>query len=678
MLTALRGIRQRSLQRGEWRTEYDLEDLAKDTGLDALRTADLFTSLVDEGYLRGQLLFKPQDPSEEGSAHPVRAEIGALTERGLVTIDELPDPDSEREQREREQRERSGLSRTYNNVVYTLSDFWGTVANFGENSAKAAAFTLAPVIGALAGFVASLIPLAYPAGLITLWIQMSNEFRYGFWRALYAASLAPSAVVVGKVTWVLLFAWLSALIPMWFWYAYARASVKAKADEKKEGARDKEREKREERVRKRLKRFKLGILILFGAYPIMLVLLWWYMRPLPIPGADRGIFWLLSLFLVFTVAEVVLGGAFFLRGLQEEGWEAARGPLYLGLAIVYAASIAAGVCLAGLQSPSLPTALFTLEETDGTESVIRVEILSNSSGYWYVVDHCNDDNFTAIPSSRVEAVNTVVEEPNASENRDSNKGCATSPETTIDSGPSGKVASEDASFAFSSSEPNSVFECSLNGQAYARCTSSKDYPSLSDGKHTFRVKATNAAGNVDNTPAERTWAVDTTGPNTGIYSGPSRTTNSNHASFAFSSPEAGATFKCRMDSGPYVSCESPRDYRSLSEGSRIFEVKARDALGNFDASPASRTFLVDTVGPNTTIDSGPLGMVNSAEASFAFSFNQKRSTFVCSLDGGAYARCTSPQYYSGLSDGEHIFSVKAIDAAGNTDNTPARRTWTIC
>jgi hypothetical protein len=86
----------------------------------------------------------------------------------------------------------------------------------------------------------------------------------------------------------------------------------------------------------------------------------------------------------------------------------------------------------------------------------------------------------------------------------------TSPESTIISDPSGSVSSASASFTFSSSEANSTFECRLDGGAYGSCASPMSYANLSDGSHTFEVRATDAAGNADATPASRTWMVDTT------------------------------------------------------------------------------------------------------------------------------------------------------------------------
>ena len=86
---------------------------------------------------------------------------------------------------------------------------------------------------------------------------------------------------------------------------------------------------------------------------------------------------------------------------------------------------------------------------------------------------------------------------------------------------------------------------------------------------------------------------------------------------------------------------------------------------------------IDTTAPETAIDSGLTGTVNSTSASFAFSSSEAGSAFECSLDGGAFEACASPKDYTGLSDGSYTFRVRATDAAGNTDATPASRTWTV-
>ena len=83
---------------------------------------------------------------------------------------------------------------------------------------------------------------------------------------------------------------------------------------------------------------------------------------------------------------------------------------------------------------------------------------------------------------------------------------ATPPETTITGGPSGKVRTTTARFAFSS-ESGSRFECSLDDLSVTACSSPVSLTRLARGAHTFSVRATDAAGNRDPTPAVRTWSV---------------------------------------------------------------------------------------------------------------------------------------------------------------------------
>ena len=181
----------------------------------------------------------------------------------------------------------------------------------------------------------------------------------------------------------------------------------------------------------------------------------------------------------------------------------------------------------------------------------------------------------------------------------------TAPQTTITSGPSGTSTNASASFAFSSSESGSTFQCRLDGGAWSSCSSPKSYSSLANGSHTFSTRATDAAGNTDASPASRTWTVDvsspppadTTPPETTITSGPSGTSTNASASFAFSSSEPGSTFRCRVDGGSWASCTSPKAYSNLGNGSHTFDVAATDAAGNADATPASRTWTVDVSSP---------------------------------------------------------------------------------
>lgn len=82
---------------------------------------------------------------------------------------------------------------------------------------------------------------------------------------------------------------------------------------------------------------------------------------------------------------------------------------------------------------------------------------------------------------------------------------------------------------------------------------------------------------------------DTTAPDTTITSSPPATTESEDAAFLFTSTEAGSTFECQFEDGPFETCEPPAEY-SVSEGEHHFAVRAKDAAGNTDATPAEHTW----------------------------------------------------------------------------------------
>jgi hypothetical protein len=84
----------------------------------------------------------------------------------------------------------------------------------------------------------------------------------------------------------------------------------------------------------------------------------------------------------------------------------------------------------------------------------------------------------------------------------------------------------------------------------------------------------------------------------------------------------------------------------------------------------------DTMPPDTTITAGPSDGT-ATDASFSFTATETGSTFECKLDAASFGACTSPKTYSGLAVSDHTFSVRATDQAGNTDQTPATRTWTV-
>jgi glucose/arabinose dehydrogenase len=85
------------------------------------------------------------------------------------------------------------------------------------------------------------------------------------------------------------------------------------------------------------------------------------------------------------------------------------------------------------------------------------------------------------------------------------------PETSIDSGPAeGSTTNDDTpTFGFSSTIPNSSFECQVDGNGFSACGSPHTTHPLQDGAHTFEVRAINPGATSDPTPAARIFTIDT-------------------------------------------------------------------------------------------------------------------------------------------------------------------------
>jgi hypothetical protein len=123
---------------------------------------------------------------------------------------------------------------------------------------------------------------------------------------------------------------------------------------------------------------------------------------------------------------------------------------------------------------------------------------------------------------------------------------------------------------------------------------------------------------------------------------------------------------------------STLNFTFQATGTKYVNLVVQDADG--DTNRVEHDHVVsaaDTTPPDTNITANPTNPTTSTNASFSFTSTETGSTFECKLDAGAYGSCTSPKAYSSLATGSHTFSVRATDAASNTDPTPATYTWTI-
>jgi hypothetical protein len=171
------------------------------------------------------------------------------------------------------------------------------------------------------------------------------------------------------------------------------------------------------------------------------------------------------------------------------------------------------------------------------------------------------------------------------------------PDTSLDSTPAAVTRDAAPSFTFSSGDTGASFECWLGGDGghdWQPCTSPRSYAGLPEGTHTFKVRARDGAGHVDDTPASFGFIVDRTPPGARIAGGPPSglDVTSTSVTFALLADENGATFQCSFDGGSWAPCTSPYTLTGLSAGLHELDARAADAAGNTDAAPARRLFVV--------------------------------------------------------------------------------------
>ncbi len=271
------------------------------------------------------------------------------------------------------------------------------------------------------------------------------------------------------------------------------------------------------------------------------------------------------------------------------------------------------------------------------------------------------------------------------------------PETTITSGPTGTTNNSTPTFGFSSSEAGSSFECRFDADAFAPCSGpgATHTPStaLADGEHVFEARATDQAGNVDPTPASRSFTVNTAIPPAPTLTStvPASPANQNSPKL-LGSAAAGSQVSIYATSGCTGTPLATGTAAELGTGITVTVADnsttamraTATAAGNTSACSSPLNYVEDSAAPQTLIGTHPPALSASAAASFEFSGEDPGGSGVASLqcridstEASAWAACTSPKAYSGLADGPHRFEARAIDAAGNTDASPAAFEWQI-
>ena len=231
-------------------------------------------------------------------------------------------------------------------------------------------------------------------------------------------------------------------------------------------------------------------------------------------------------------------------------------------------------------------------------------------------------------------------------------------------GPTGPTNDDTPSFTWSAS---GAATCALDGADPAPCTSPFTASELADGPHVFEVRV---ADEVD----ARSFVLDTVAP-TLRMGGADATHTEPVATFTFTA-EAGAETACAIDSGSFEPCTSPYATPALRNGTHAVHVRATDGAGNETAT--SRIARMEVEAPDTAIAAGPGDFTDEARPTFSFTATRPGSRFLCTLDDAAAVPCgASWAPETALAVGPHTLSVRAVDAAGNADASPAERRFTV-
>ena len=191
---------------------------------------------------------------------------------------------------------------------------------------------------------------------------------------------------------------------------------------------------------------------------------------------------------------------------------------------------------------------------------------------------------------------------------------STAPNTQIDSGPQGPTNDPTPSFGFSATGGAQSFACRFDSGSFGPCSGPGDThtasPQLSDGAHTFEVRATDSAQNTDSTPASRSFTVDTVAPATPSLTDtdPDSPANDNNPEVK-GTAEAGSTVKIYSSSdcsGSPLASGSAATFSGAgittpvpSNQTTNLRASATDAAGNASGCSTALAYTHDASAPAT-------------------------------------------------------------------------------
>jgi len=285
-------------------------------------------------------------------------------------------------------------------------------------------------------------------------------------------------------------------------------------------------------------------------------------------------------------------------------------------------------------------------------------------------------------------------------------GVKTDPGLRVTSAPSQLSSDTHPVITFTADDPDMAFECrfSAGGEGEWEECDSPFRPGgedgLGEGGYRFELRGTDwfESSKPAGAPREKisleplSWSVVTGPPRPVIVSSPNALDNSRDPVFKIDPGRGANSVECQIDGLAWQPCDPGAasgetrtvTYGGLHDGTHRFRVRASNPL--FGLGPETDfEWTIDATPPEVRVDRGPSGRTAASTSELFFTGSAGAESFRCRVDSGlpagtvpagagGFGACASPFSVSGLPDGEHLFEVVAVDAAGNL-STIASRKW---
>lgn len=215
-------------------------------------------------------------------------------------------------------------------------------------------------------------------------------------------------------------------------------------------------------------------------------------------------------------------------------------------------------------------------------------------------------------------------------------------------------------------------------QPQAQTTVALDAPA--DGDYTFKVRAEDVAGNIQNPVTEFKYNTFQSAPDCEMTNPPAagQVIASRSVKIPFSTKDnsdsaAQITYSAQVDDGEWSEFHSGSEhtFTNLSNGEHILRIRTKDSRGNIDPTPALCRVNV-SVGLELVLENVPALNTNEQQLSFSWSAKDDTGKVVqlqCyyTLNGQAAQNTTSPTTLdlTDLEEGRHIVKIWGVDPSGD-------------